>query len=178
MPKKIIAELKEYFKVGKRPTEKQFGDVLDSYVHLDNPEFVKPEDRGSTREGILKYFMSENSSTHIFHIKLPYKVDTHNAMYYLHASGYSYQSGEIIDIVWAGYCYSYATALSKIKTHINRSTVITAGQYVGTDSHVYLWFKVPNTYYTTFKLDAVRVGNGTMLKQGDVQVTISDQTQL
>ncbi|MBP2616441.1 hypothetical protein [Chryseobacterium jejuense] len=35
MAKKTIAALKEYFKVGKRPTESQFGDLIDSYVHLD-----------------------------------------------------------------------------------------------------------------------------------------------
>ncbi|CAH0215803.1 hypothetical protein [Chryseobacterium sp. Bi04] len=35
MAKKTIAALKEYFKAGKRPTEGQFGDFIDSYVHLD-----------------------------------------------------------------------------------------------------------------------------------------------
>lgn len=35
MAKKTIAALKEYFKVGKRPTESQFGDLIDSYVHVD-----------------------------------------------------------------------------------------------------------------------------------------------
>lgn len=35
MAKKTIAALKEYFKAGKRPTESQFGDLIDSYVHAD-----------------------------------------------------------------------------------------------------------------------------------------------
>lgn len=35
MAKKQISELKEYFKAGKRPTESQFEDLLDSYLHLD-----------------------------------------------------------------------------------------------------------------------------------------------
>lgn len=35
MSKKSINQLKEYFKAGKRPTENQFGDLLDSYMHLD-----------------------------------------------------------------------------------------------------------------------------------------------
>jgi len=178
MPKRIISELKTFFKAGKRPTEKQFEDMLDSYVHLDNPDFAGSDEVGSVRTGILKHLMTKNSSTHLYHIKLPYKVDTHTAMYYLHASGYSYQSGEIIDIIWTGYCYRPSNAISKTKTHINRSTAITAGQYVGTDSSVYLWFKVPNIYYTTFRLDAMKVGNGTMLKQGDIQLTVSDLAQL
>ena len=36
MAKKAITTLKEYFKTGKKPTESQFEDVLDSYLHLDN----------------------------------------------------------------------------------------------------------------------------------------------
>jgi hypothetical protein len=36
MAKKTIAALKEYFKAGKRPTENQFGDLIDSYVHVDS----------------------------------------------------------------------------------------------------------------------------------------------
>lgn len=35
MSKKTIPQLKEYFKAAKRPTEGQFEDLLDSYVHLD-----------------------------------------------------------------------------------------------------------------------------------------------
>ncbi|WP_419487089.1 hypothetical protein [Chryseobacterium bernardetii] len=37
MAKKTITELKNYFKAGKRPTEDQFGDLLDSYLHLSDP---------------------------------------------------------------------------------------------------------------------------------------------
>ncbi|AZA90452.1 Uncharacterised protein [Chryseobacterium nakagawai] len=35
MAKKNKQELKAYFKAGKRPTESQFGDLIDSYAHLD-----------------------------------------------------------------------------------------------------------------------------------------------
>ncbi|WP_053073290.1 hypothetical protein [Chryseobacterium sp. FH2] len=35
MAKKSISELKEYFQAGKRPTEGQFGNLIDSYVHMD-----------------------------------------------------------------------------------------------------------------------------------------------
>lgn len=40
MSKKTIQQLKEYFKASKRPTESQFGDLLDSYAHLDS-EIIK-----------------------------------------------------------------------------------------------------------------------------------------
>ncbi|MCJ7932801.1 MAG: hypothetical protein MUW56_04015 [Chryseobacterium sp.] len=38
MAKKTITELKEYFKAGKRPTEAQFSDTLDSFAHLEDPQ--------------------------------------------------------------------------------------------------------------------------------------------
>ncbi|WP_172279287.1 hypothetical protein AAEU33_11325 [Chryseobacterium sp. Chry.R1] len=37
MAKRTIAQLKNYFKAGKRPTEIQFSDLMDSYAHLDDP---------------------------------------------------------------------------------------------------------------------------------------------
>lgn len=36
MAKKSISELKEYFKAAKRPTESQFGDLIDSYANLED----------------------------------------------------------------------------------------------------------------------------------------------
>ncbi len=41
MSKKTISELKEYFKADKRPTESQFGDLLDSYAHLDATTYYR-----------------------------------------------------------------------------------------------------------------------------------------
>lgn len=117
-------------------------------------------DVGSTREGIAKHFTANHSGTDVFHIKLPYKVNTDHAMYHIKASGYAYGAADIIDITWVGYCYAPISNITNNKTGILNSTDITAGQYVGSDSHVYLWFKLPSTYYSTFKLDSIRVGNG------------------
>lgn len=36
MAKRTKSELKNYFEAGKRPTESQFGDFIDSYAHLDD----------------------------------------------------------------------------------------------------------------------------------------------
>lgn len=235
MPKKPIQILKEYFKVGKRPTEGQFEDLMDSFAHLDGPELEKiienvnshsgylqftsqngnlvtqisfqdirnnmnipanlvqsvngqtgnvtlnlqgPTDVGSTREGIAKFFTPDFSSSNIFHVKLPYKVNTNSAMFHIKAIGYNYGGSDIIDVTWVGYCYQPNSALMNTKTNVLSSTAITAGQYVGSDSHIYLWFKVPDTYYTTFRIDAMRVGNGTLLQEGDVSIIVSAQTQL
>lgn len=235
MPKRLITELKEYFKAGKRPTQSQFADFLESYAHLDGPQLARitdnintengylrlrgmdnaivaqislqdirnnmgipnslvqsvngqtgnvivdlegPTDVGSTREGIAKHFTTNHNNTDIFHIKLPYKVNTHSAMYHIKASGYAYEVSDIIDITWVGYCYAPMVDIIHQKTGILNSTAITAGQYVGSDSHVYLWMKLPNTYYSTFKLDSIRVGNGGLITSSDVQILVSSQAQL
>ncbi|MDR6546661.1 hypothetical protein J2810_002721 [Chryseobacterium rhizosphaerae] len=36
MAKKVITALKEYFRAGKRPTESQFSDLIDSYANLED----------------------------------------------------------------------------------------------------------------------------------------------
>lgn len=234
MAKKSIQLLKEYFKVGKRPTESQFEDFIDSFAHLDGPELERiienvnshngylqftsqngnlvtqisfqdirnnmniptslvqsvngqtgvvnldlqgSMDLGSLRTGIAK-FSTDAQNSDIFHIKLPYRVDTHNHTYYIKAYGYSYGSVEIIDITWVGYCYAAAASLINTKSNVAGSTTINAGEYVGSDSHIYLWFKVPYNYYTTFRIDSMRVGNGTLIQEGDVQIIMSPQNQL
>ncbi|MGH1384931.1 hypothetical protein [Kordia sp.] len=152
---------------------------LDGHVVLNLGN--SSTDRGSTREGILKFYYTPNSTTDIFHIKLPYRTDTDNKMFYLKASGYAYQSSEIIDIVWVGYCYqsgSTGNKLLRTQTDVSRSSSITAGQYEGSDKHIYLWLKVGNTNHTTFKVDSMRVGNGTLLEDGALQVIVSDQLEL
>lgn len=235
MAKKPIQILKEYFKVGKRPTESQFEDFIDSFAHLDGPELEKiienvnshngylqftsqngnlvtqisfqdirnnmniPQnlvqsvngqtgnvtlnlqgstDIGSTREGIAKFTTYDHSTTNIFHIKLPYRINIESAMFHIKALGYNYGGADIIDVTWVGYCYQAGSSLISNKTNVVSSTAITAGQYVGSDSHIYLWFKVPNTYFTTFRIDSMRVGNGTLLQEGDVQIIMSPQNQL
>jgi hypothetical protein len=54
MPKKLISELKEYFKATKRPTESQFADLLDSYAHLDGAELKRIIENINTENGFLK----------------------------------------------------------------------------------------------------------------------------
>ncbi len=135
-------------------------------------------DRGSTREGILKYFTYEHSSTNIFHIKLPYRITDSYAMYHLKATGYNYAQGDIIDVTWVGYCYPAAGNIINQKSHVAVSTAITADQYVGSDQYVYVWFKLPDTYFSTFKIDSMYVGNGGILREGDLKLTVSSAAQL
>lgn len=54
MAKRTIQQLKDYFKVGKRPTESQFGDLLDSYAHLDGNELKRIIENIDTENGFLR----------------------------------------------------------------------------------------------------------------------------
>ncbi len=149
--------------------------------------FNETTDPGSIREGIVRYATGIASNPlKTFHLKLPYKAlnasnGGHSKMFYIKASGYSYYTSDIIDIVWVGYCYGTGGTLLKTKTSVNMSTQITAGQYIGSDFHIYLWFKISNVASSTFKLDSMCVGTAPyndILEEGDVEVIISDQAQL
>ena len=125
--------------------------------------------RGTVNQGIAKFYSTNNSQNYI-HIRLPYKINSDSKMYYVKASGYEYYGHDIIDVIWVGYCYAGNGEIRNDKTVVNNSNTITAGQYAGSDNHVYLWFKPSRTYYATFKLDFMRVGNGTFLNDGDIQI--------
>ncbi len=138
-------------------------------------------DRGSMRMGIAKHFTTADNTTDIFHIKLPYRTDVDNKMFYLKATGYAYLSAEIIDVTWVGYCYTDGglnNNFIKTNTTVLGATTITAGQYIGTNKHIYLWFKLSNVYYSTFKIDSMYVGNGTLLENNSVQIIQSSQIKL
>lgn len=188
--------LKGYFNTGDKPTEQQFEDLIDSFHNKVDEPIVQsvngqtgnvtvlgqePDAVGSMNFGVLKNYTTASSTTNIFHLKLPFRTDTDNKMFYLEATGYAYASGEIVDIVWVGYCYkngAVGSKLLKTKTHVNRSTVITAGLYEGSDTHIYAWFKIPNTQHTTFRVNTMRVGNGTSMAAGSISLVLSPQVKL
>lgn len=61
MPKRLITELKEYFKAGKRPTQNQFADFLESYAHLDGPQLARITDNINTENGYLRLRGMDNA---------------------------------------------------------------------------------------------------------------------
>lgn len=217
--------LKSFFNTGDRPTETQFSDVVDSFLHqsedkastaevqtgTNNSKYITPAGAkssvqtfapvktvngivptsgnvtvntgsgsgvGGVELAVATFGTQTNSTTDIFHIKLPYNTYTLNGMYHLKAEGYAYQGGEIIDIVWVGYCYVTNHSLINQRVHVNRSTLITAGQYIGSDNFIYLWFKIPNTYYCSFRIDSSRGTTGIHIKRGDLQIIASPNAQL
>ncbi len=114
---------------------------------------------------------------------MPYNWSTSD-MYMIKVEGYAYGSGageRIIDITYVGYCYQPDTASPFIRngqTAIENNTGITAGQYAGSDGFLYLWFKTPSVYYNSFGVTSMYVGNGNILKKGDIMVIQTPSTTL
>ncbi len=129
--------------------------------------------------GIAAYFSNANDNNYI-HIKLPYKTNTDNRMYHIKATGYRYGSSEVIDITWVGYCYAAGGNLLSTSNTNNGGANFNITQYVGSDNHVYLRFRgtVGSNYYQSFRIDSMNVGNGTVLKEGDVQIISSASATL
>ncbi|AYN00622.1 hypothetical protein [Chryseobacterium sp. 3008163] len=70
MAKRTKSELKNYFQAGKRPTESQFGDFIDSYIHLDVSDLAYGEagtntlnrdNAGASGEGVRSGFHQTSS---------------------------------------------------------------------------------------------------------------------
>ncbi|QEE50661.1 hypothetical protein FUA48_14060 [Flavobacterium alkalisoli] len=225
MPIQLRNILKSFFNTGDRPTENQFSDLVDSFVHqsedkastaeiqagTNNAKYVTPagakasvqtfapvktvngqtpvsgnvsintgggNDVCSVEPAVLRYLHTPDSSTDIFHIKLPFNINVHQNMFHFKAEGFAYRSSDVIDIVWVGRCYKPQANLIYANTVVSKSSTITAGQYIGSDNYIYLWFKVPRTYYCSFKIDSMKVGNGIQVLPGQLEVIVSSQTQL
>ena len=132
-----------------------------------------------TSSNVANVFENANNSTGIFHIKLPFGPGIRTGMYHLKAEGYGYglpMDHGVIDVTWVG--YSYTTGHLKYQTHVTGSDHVTAGQYVGSDGYIYLWLKPSNTYYTSFAVTAMHVGNGRVLTADDVAVTFDSTAEL
>ncbi len=129
--------------------------------------------------GIASFFTNTTDNNYI-HIKLPYKVDTDAKMYRIHVTGYRYRSGKVIDLTWVGYCYYPSNALIETATVNAGSPEFTMTQYVGSDNHIYLRFRgtTGSNYYESFRVDSMHVGNGTVLKEGDVEIISSSSANL
>ena len=151
--------------------------TLDDITDIETTE---PDVFGAERRGIVKFRHVPSSGTDIFHIKTPMKIDTHYHMFHFSAEGYFYGAGEIIDVTWVGYCYPSDGTIRQMKSNVSRAEPdrVLAGQYVGSDNHVYLWLKSTSAYYTTFRINTIRVGSGPLFKEGDLEVIVSSQAQL
>lgn len=129
--------------------------------------------------GIATFF-THTSDNNYMHIKLPYRIDTHNEMYHIKATGYRYGASKVIDITWVGYCYRNGSALLRTSNTNSGDPEFEITQYVGSDNHIYLRFRgtTGSNYYQSFRIDSMNVGNGSTLTEGDIQIISSASANL
>ena len=109
-------------------------------------------------------------------------------MFHITVTGYAYQAGAPIDLVFVG--YSYKNADGSAPELLRNSVVDRAGgvsctsnstSYWGSDNNLYLRFHLlgaASTYFSSFRIESMNVGNGIIMKQGDIGVIMSNQPEL
>ncbi|MCF6438140.1 hypothetical protein L1077_01675 [Pseudoalteromonas luteoviolacea] len=140
---------------------------------LENKQILGDGGRGTRSIDIARFFTATVGATYI-HLKLPYRLDRDNRMYHIKVSGYEFHKGKIVDTTFAGYCYNQGNILGfkqELGTHEPFS-------YVGSDNHVYLRLTIEDKYYLNLSVDSMYVGNGMVLKPGDIAVIESTELEL
>ncbi|WP_298770401.1 hypothetical protein [uncultured Shewanella sp.] len=103
------------------------------------------------------------------HFKTPLNINTHAEMFWFNIKGYSYGSASVIDETIVGYCYKVQNKL------INQSNFgnLSPASYADVNGNVVLRILLPSVYYTTCRVDTMRVGNGRLFKTGDLEAKFS-----
>nr|WP_280639852.1 hypothetical protein [Pseudomonas sp. RGM2987] len=124
---------------------------------------------GSTAQGD---FMSTElgSSTNVYmHFKVPLNVNANSEMFWFNIKGYSYGTAKIIEETLVGYCYQPSRVLQNVSTFGNMTPAV----YVDTSGNIVMRILIPNIYYTTVRVDTMRVGNGRLFNLGDLKTKLS-----
>jgi len=96
-------------------------------------------------------------------------------MYHFKVSGFAFDQAKDIDLTFVG--YSTASAISS-QSNRDPQAIYSPAQYVGSDGYIYLRFKPANIYYVTLTVDSIYVGNGRIVKPGEVTISTSANTTL
>jgi hypothetical protein len=110
-------------------------------------------------------------------------------MFHVTVTGFNYQAGAPIDLVFVGYSYQNGASKNLYHTSVvdragGTSCTNNSMSYWGSDKHLYLRFKdiaagnSGNIYFSSFRVDSMHVGNGIVMKQGDISVFESEQPEL
>jgi hypothetical protein len=147
---------------------------------------------GTTTFAVAQYFTedSRTSTNAYFHLRMPENFDSNvdeDHMFHVSVTGYNYQAGAPIDLVFVGYSYRESAPklyhTSVVDRAGGKSCTNNSMSYWGSDKHLYLRFKDigggnGNTYFSSFRVDSMHVGNGIVMKQGDISVVESTQPEL
>ena len=103
------------------------------------------------------------------HFKVPLNINVHSEMFWFNIKGYSYGTAKIIEETLVGYCYQPTRTLQNVSTFGNMAPAV----YADVNGNVVMRILIPNIYYTTVRIDTMRVGNGRLFNLGDLKTKLS-----
>ncbi|MBV6203229.1 hypothetical protein KUU18_29435 [Pseudomonas aeruginosa] len=112
--------------------------------------------------------LGTNTNVYV-HFKVPLNVNVNSEMFWFSIKGYSYGSSQIVDETMVGYCYKPTLSLQNVATFGSMSPAV----YKDANGNVVLRILLPSAYYTTLRIDTMRVGNGRLFNVGDLLTKLS-----
>ncbi|AZF09440.1 hypothetical protein C4J93_1226 [Pseudomonas sp. R2-37-08W] len=103
------------------------------------------------------------------HFQIPLNINVNSEMFWFNIKGYSYGTAKIIDETLVGYCYQPNRTLHNVSTFGNMTPAV----YVDANGNIVMRVLIPNIYYTTIRIDTMRVGNGRLFNLGDLKTKVS-----
>lgn len=112
--------------------------------------------------------LAQSSNVYV-HFKIPLNINVNSEMFWFNIKGYSYGTAKIVEETLVGYCYQPTRTLQSVSTFGNMTPAV----YVDTNGNIVMRILVPNIYYTTLRIDTMRVGNGRLFNVGDLVTKLS-----
>jgi hypothetical protein len=138
---------------------------------------VEGATQGTISHSVASYFTNQSTTDYI-HIRTPFNPTMASDMFHFKVTGYAYgASPKVIDITYVGYAYMSSGTLKNTEI-FNPNAGHAPMMYQGSDDNVYLRFKPSNTYYMSFRVDSMYVGNGRIVEPGEVTITRSAASML
>ncbi|HFQ4959197.1 TPA: hypothetical protein ACGUPM_002650 [Vibrio vulnificus] len=120
--------------------------------------------------GFIGKITDLGSSMDVFiHLKTPMNINTSDEMFWFNIRGYCYGASKIIDETIVGYCYAPQRNI------INKASFgeLLPESYYDSAGNVILRIKVPNCYFTTIRVDTMRVGTTTLFDINSLDAKVS-----
>jgi len=121
-------------------------------------------------QGDFKVIPNLGTNANVYlHLKVPINVNVNSEMMWFHLTGYAFGAAKIIDETIVGYSY----APSKTILNNGASGNFSPTMYKDASGNVVLRLLFTSIYYTTLKIDTMRVGNGRLFEKGDLVARLS-----
>ena len=134
-----------------------------------SPVHLGQADERLAQQTVVEHFNAPHfDAGEYYHIRTPLNTKKVSRMFHFHLTGYAYGDRNILDIVYVGYCYSSSGNLVNEVVKDTSTNLADALVYEGSDNFIYLRFRPADTYYVSFRIEHMVVGNGQAFKEDEV----------